>query len=70
MRLYISSRGHAGVSFGWVGAVFYGVALVVYATVWLAAVLVVGVVRGLVWLAGEIARGAEARRQPKLRELV
>ncbi len=70
MRLYISSRGHAGVSFGWVGAVVYGVALVVYAVVWLAGLLLVGLWLGLVWAAGQIGRGVEARRRPKLRELV
>jgi hypothetical protein len=38
--------------------------------VWLAGWLVVGLVRGLVWAAGEIAGGIEARRRAKLRELV
>ena len=70
MRLYISSRGHAGVSFGWVGVVVYGAALILYAVVWLAGLLLVVLWLGLVWAAGEIGRAVEARRRPKLPKLV
>ena len=64
MRLYVSSRGHAGVSFGWFGALLYAFGWLVLAVVTVALWLLYALAVGVAWLVRELAAWIRERRQP------